>query len=457
MAMHDRRSWSAKGYLVAGCPREGSRGNIVKYSSSLDFDRETGCSHWLASPSSSWVRTAYLIPRWRRQKFGRSEKDNNDYTRFDVMLSSAPQEAAANGAAATSPAAAAGYEPRRSNRVAGHADLAQADGDTWRERIAVCEGATAEGAPRLLVRSYFRNKRTGQRVWDEPPSGASNIRFATAEERRKADVQLNELRFTLDLIPPDDEQQEPAALAPSAGKESGKKKGFLSRFRRKDKPAPQINDSQDLNLQRAIARSMADHRRSGGSGSDDPVVYYDPDSNNDSGRGLVTPGSNRSSNYDNDDDDLAMAKALSMSESQQHQTMTEEEMILLAVEESKREVQPADTKISSPFDGDIALGDQKMPAAVVARNEDVPTSSNLPSSFDPYAPGGDGVDSHGGSHGGGNIHPLSAGTTTVPPSSGSGEGAHNATGHNRKGSSGRIVSNIFRKGRKAMEEKAGVV
>jgi hypothetical protein len=87
------------------------------------------------------------------------------------------------------------YEPRRSNRVA--ADHTPADGDVWRERITVCEGMFENGMPNLVVRSYFRNERTQERVWDEPPSGASKIHFATADQRSKAQGQMRELQTTV--------------------------------------------------------------------------------------------------------------------------------------------------------------------------------------------------------------------------------------------------------------------
>lgn len=218
------------------------------------------------------------------------------------------------------------YEPRRSNKVS--ADLAQADGETWHERLAVCEGATPQGTPRLLVRTYFRNKRTGQRVWDEPPSGASNIKFAPPEDRKQADAQLSELRVTLDMIPPEEEIEDA-----NGSSKAKKMRGLLRFFRRKRKAENHINDAQDLNLQRAIARSMAD--QGGYGGCDEPVIFYDSGNNQ---------------------EDLAVAKALSMSDSAgnnhlQHQ-MSEEEMLQFAIEESKREVERND---SAPPAGTLSL------------------------------------------------------------------------------------------------------
>jgi hypothetical protein len=221
-----------------------------------------------------------------------------------------------------------GFVPRRSNRVS--ADLAQPDGDTWRERLAVCEGQGAK----LVIRSYYKNSRTAGRVWDEPPSGASNIQHATADMRKHANKQLNELQFTLDMIPPEENMDANADTdvgddGGGGSNKKGKKGGFLGRFRKKEKPKKKTDDSKDLNLQRAIARSMADQK--GGPGSDEPVVYYDPDSPTNMA----------------DDEALEMAKALSMSESENpsgggggggsSHLSSEEEMFQRALEASQRE------------------------------------------------------------------------------------------------------------------------
>ena len=54
----------------------------------------------------------------------------------------------------------------------------------------------AQAAQRLTLRPYFQSQNTGQRVWDEPPSGASKIVYATAEARKMAQAQLEEMRAT---------------------------------------------------------------------------------------------------------------------------------------------------------------------------------------------------------------------------------------------------------------------
>jgi hypothetical protein len=236
--------------------------------------------------------------------------------------------------------------PRRSPRIA--ADLAVSDGDTWYERIAVCESATTDGRPKLLVRSYYRSSRTHEKVWDEPPSGASRVEHATPEMRTKAELQLQELQLTLEMIPDEEGAED------SKNKQKKKKKGLFGRFRKKEKK--ELADSQDLNLQKAIARSMADHHGAGGADGG-PVVYFDTES----------PG---------EDDAVTMAKAMSMSESaaaHDGASMSEEEMLRRALEESRLDAHrngvPDVASVPDPYyvpDEDL---DRKMPIRA----------------FDPYA------------------------------------------------------------------------
>ena len=60
------------------------------------------------------------------------------------------------------------YEPKQSKRVRLE-QTAKADGDTWVEHVVIYDQKTRK------KRSYFKSKNTNKCVWDEPPSGASNI------------------------------------------------------------------------------------------------------------------------------------------------------------------------------------------------------------------------------------------------------------------------------------------
>lgn len=169
--------------------------------------------------------------------------------------------------------ASAAVDPSRFSHLA--ADIQ--DGDVWCERVTVCESATKEGMPKLLLRSYYRNRRTDERVWDEPPSGASRVQHATPEMRARGEDKLQELRLTLAMIPVDHTK------GASAKK---KKRGFFGMFKKKSKES--VEDSKDLNLQKAIALSMSNQSASRQFQCDDEYMH-------------------------DDDEEIALAKALSLS------------------------------------------------------------------------------------------------------------------------------------------------
>lgn len=157
---------------------------------------------------------------------------------------SAPQSSSSNAAsaAALSPRSSASattptssgnndqFSARRSARVSTK-KFAEGDNDTWHENLAVVENpqavssaaaaaasssgrsnsndttgngtandGTAEATPQLTLRSYFQSKSTGQRVWDEPPSGASNVVYASEEVRRMAMIQMEDLQVSTDVV-----------------------------------------------------------------------------------------------------------------------------------------------------------------------------------------------------------------------------------------------------------------
>lgn len=230
--------------------------------------------------------------------------------------------------------AAGAYQARKSNKTA--RTTVRSDGAIWKERLAVCEGVTDEGDAKLTVRSYYRNQVTQERVWDEPPSGASEVIFASSEQRKKADLQKQEMQLTLDELPPDVLAAATAPSVPSSSKlnnsdsnngntPDAKKKGLFGRFGKKNKERPFLaDDSKDLNLQRAIALSVAEANGNVPFDSD-PVILYDTE---------PMPPRHK------EDEDLALAKALSMSSSSLRQSlqptgMTEEELLQQALEASR--------------------------------------------------------------------------------------------------------------------------
>jgi len=90
------------------------------------------------------------------------------------------------------------YRARRSLRVKDAKDLSilrGGDGDTWIEAFAVSSADVSEPRSDGVVnitpkmRSYFYSQKTGKKEWDEPPSGASKIEFASEQTRALAEAQ----------------------------------------------------------------------------------------------------------------------------------------------------------------------------------------------------------------------------------------------------------------------------
>ena len=279
-----------------------------------------------------------------------------------------------------SPAAKSGvYVARQSNKTAG-LNVAS-DGVVWKERLAVVEGVTPEGNPKLHIRSYFRNPQTRERAWDEPPSGASRVDFATPEMRQLAEQQMKELQFTLDLIPPDHASQQTT-------KQEKPKKGFFKRLKGKNKDKAILkDDSKDLNLQRAIALSMADQQGGGGvsrSSDSDPRILFDSE--------FSQPTLNRNTtanvSVSQEDEDLAMAKALSLAAlngSPAANSMSDDEMLALAIKQSTEEMHSVPPTVAKKKKNGV-------PATAFPRKS--PPSTLPPAApekidvFDPYSPRG---------------------------------------------------------------------
>lgn len=231
------------------------------------------------------------------------------------------------------------YQPKQSKLAA---NLNVGDAKVWREKLAVCEGVTKDGEPKLIVRSYFKcdDEDEGSvqpRVWDEPPSGASQVIHATQAMHDKAQQQLNELRWTLDAVPPEDLQASPTKGSPS--KKSPRKAPFS--FLRKKKPPTLKDESKDLNLQRAIALSMADQGSS-------TVAAVSPSSSY--GNGIA---------HTDEEEALLLAQALSLSEQQKEPIQLQQDAIekhRAQFEEEKME------EIAGPETTyDLELLDKKMP------------------------------------------------------------------------------------------------
>ena len=163
------------------------------------------------------------------------------------------------------------------------------------------------------------------------------------------------MQLTLDQLPPDMTSSQhssttSSATASSASDNSKKKAtkggGLFGRFKKIKEPTVLHDEAKDLNLQRAIALSVAEangKKKSTFGSSSDPVTLHD-----------MGGDSIRRNMHQDDDEDVALAKALSMSAAEKLQPvgLTEDELLRQALEASR-------------------LDEQR-----------------VPTTFDPYAPGG---------------------------------------------------------------------
>jgi len=103
------------------------------------------------------------------------------------------------------------YLAKKSNRAPVNLT---ADNDTWVEGFAVVTVSCASNnstnsklympfskkqstqqkeEDKLVVRTWFESQMTGKKLWDEPPSGASNVSYASEEARLMAEKQLQRI------------------------------------------------------------------------------------------------------------------------------------------------------------------------------------------------------------------------------------------------------------------------
>lgn len=188
-----------------------------------------------------------------------------------------------------------GFIPRRSTHVTGPTN---ADGDTWQESLAGRDNAdtavaafifvsmsypfisrdiVCELAGKLTIRSYFSNERTQERLWDEPPSGASRLVNASDMMRKMAKIQLQEMQIALGTVP-DLEQSTPkskrglggffrrskvdATSPPAESRIQYRPDSFLTRPKRDHKNSHMYDEQLDPAMQRALVSSMSTRNRS---------------------------------------------------------------------------------------------------------------------------------------------------------------------------------------------------
>jgi len=121
------------------------------------------------------------------------------------------------------------------------------------------EADVAAASQRLTLRPYFQSQNTGQRVWDEPPSGASEILYATPDARKMAQAQLEEMKSTYAhaAVKRRQEREEKKAMEAASGvtKHSGNggsslggNKLFNKAFKRASSASAAVDASQSSSL-----------------------------------------------------------------------------------------------------------------------------------------------------------------------------------------------------------------
>jgi hypothetical protein len=140
-----------------------------------------------------------------------------------------------------------------------------------------------EMADKLMIRSYFSNKRTHERQWDEPPSGASHVIHASETMRHMAKAQLQEMQIAMGAVPDTEKKETPTPkkgggfggffrrskveensaerLAPEK-RIQYKPDSFLARTKKESKKQQKYDDMLDPAMQRALVSSMACKSRS---------------------------------------------------------------------------------------------------------------------------------------------------------------------------------------------------
>jgi len=132
---------------------------------------------------------------------------------------------------------AGGKDSFLAKKSANYKTEVSADRDVWCEYLAVVEivipgntGAKSTG-PRyeLQIKSFFESTHTGKRSWDEPPSGATTIQYATDEEQTRAQNEMLMLQETTQSYVADT-QPTTQSYASNDGKGSPRKSSRLNRL-----------------------------------------------------------------------------------------------------------------------------------------------------------------------------------------------------------------------------------
>mmetsp|Transcript_25138 Transcript_25138/g.33334 ORF Transcript_25138/g.33334 Transcript_25138/m.33334 type:complete len:786 (+) Transcript_25138:286-2643(+) len=273
------------------------------------------------------------------------------------------------------------FTARRSARVASNKYVA--DGDTWVENLAVVElpplsssksssgrsgrsfsirrsrasssqnaesdelqaaaNATKEEEepPRLAIRPYFQSLNTGVRVWDEPPSGASNVQYASAEVRKMAEAQMADMRHNAEAVLEARHiaklMEEERKASSSSNKSSIK---LLPKFGKKKKTS---SSDKNRGYKTAEDLGITHSPKRGGNGAGDEFGDYDEDMQMAIAMSIGNDGV--ISRYDEvserggEDEALAMAISLSEQEEKRKQQNQQEDLLVkMAIANSRADM-----------------------------------------------------------------------------------------------------------------------
>lgn len=221
----------------------------------------------------------------------------------------------------------------------------------------------------LQIRSFFESKGSGTKVWDEPPSGAKNVEWASEEAKSMAEVQMKDLKV---MESGGDAREENCTgtsssneLAPESMQQPKSKKTWRQKIR---ETIPRRNKDQDSSS--ILPRKLA-YRK--GSKTDE---FGEHDQNN-RGQRLDINDVNlqlamaqsldpkrESLSYSLEPDEaLAMAQALSLSESE-YLTDMEHAQLEAAKEVSTRPKQgtPAVDYLITESEGDRKMSPEELEA-----------------------------------------------------------------------------------------------
>lgn len=143
------------------------------------------------------------------------------------------------------------FTPQQSSRIS---ITIESDNDTWTEYLAIVEMLNMNPREKkknntyqLQVRSLFESKASGKKVWDEPPSGAKNVTWASDDVKLMAEVQMKDLKVleagggkrgqpehthfqVRDEEIIDADHLNTAGIAPESMKQPNGKKSWMKRF-----------------------------------------------------------------------------------------------------------------------------------------------------------------------------------------------------------------------------------